>query len=62
MDRAALVGVLRHPREALQPGDAERQIYPEDDRARQSLALVANLRAAYGPLGPRLRPEVRPAS
>jgi hypothetical protein len=34
---------------------AERLIYPEDDRARQSRALVANLRAAYGSLGPRSR-------
>jgi hypothetical protein len=34
---------------------AERRIYPEDDRARQSRALVASLRAAYGPMGPRSR-------
>jgi hypothetical protein len=33
----------------------ERLIYPEDDRARQSRALVANLRAAYGSLGSRSR-------
>src|SRR6266567_1550032 len=33
----------------------ERLIYPEDDRARQSRALVANLRAAYGSMGPRSR-------
>ena len=32
---------------------AERLIYPEDDRARQSRAVVANLRAAYGSMGPR---------
>jgi hypothetical protein len=32
---------------------AERLIYPEDDRPRQSRAQVANLRAAYGTMGPR---------
>ncbi|MDF0530532.1 helix-turn-helix transcriptional regulator [Tsukamurella sp. 8F] len=30
-----------------------RRSYPADDHARQSRALVANLRAAYGRLGPR---------
>ena len=34
---------------------AERLIYPEDDRDRQSRAQVANLRAAYGAMGPRSR-------
>jgi transcriptional regulator with XRE-family HTH domain len=34
---------------------AERRIYPEDNRARQSRALVASLRAAYGSMGPRSR-------
>jgi transcriptional regulator with XRE-family HTH domain len=29
--------------------------YPEDDRGRQSRAQVANLRAAYGSMGPRSR-------
>ncbi|MEV4600682.1 helix-turn-helix transcriptional regulator [Amycolatopsis sp. NPDC049253] len=33
----------------------ERLIYPEDDRARQSRAQVAGLRAAYGSMGPRSR-------
>ncbi|MFJ7217632.1 helix-turn-helix transcriptional regulator [Amycolatopsis sp. NPDC098790] len=33
----------------------ERLIYPEDDRDRQSRALVANLRAAHGSMGPRSR-------
>jgi transcriptional regulator with XRE-family HTH domain len=33
----------------------ERLRYPEDDRARQSRAEVANLRAAYGLLGPNSR-------
>lgn len=31
--------------------DAERRRYPEHDRARQSRALVAGLRAAYGAMG-----------
>jgi transcriptional regulator with XRE-family HTH domain len=34
---------------------AARLLYPEDDRDRQSRALVANLRAAYGAQGPRSR-------
>jgi transcriptional regulator with XRE-family HTH domain len=34
---------------------SERLIYPEDDRDRQSRAQVANLRAAYGTMGPRSR-------
>jgi transcriptional regulator with XRE-family HTH domain len=34
---------------------AERRMYPEDDRPRQSRAQVANLRAAYGSMGPRSR-------
>ncbi|WP_299535986.1 helix-turn-helix transcriptional regulator [uncultured Streptomyces sp.] len=34
---------------------AERSLYPEADRARQSRAQVANLRAAHGLRGPRSR-------
>jgi transcriptional regulator with XRE-family HTH domain len=34
---------------------AERLCYPEDDRGRQSRAQVANLRAAYGSMGPQSR-------
>ena len=34
---------------------AERLIYPEADRAQQSRAQVANLRAAYGSMGPNSR-------
>ncbi|SHG32481.1 Helix-turn-helix domain-containing protein [Jatrophihabitans endophyticus] len=34
---------------------AERELYPEHDRPRQSRAAVANLRVAYGELGPRSR-------
>jgi len=33
----------------------QRLVYPEDDRDRQSRALVANLRFAYGQMGPRSR-------
>lgn len=33
----------------------ERRMYPEPDRARQSRAQVASLRAAYGAAGPRSR-------
>jgi transcriptional regulator with XRE-family HTH domain len=32
---------------------AERRIYPADDQPRQSRSQVANLRAAYGVMGPR---------
>lgn len=32
-----------------------RCVYPEDDRDRQSRAQVANLRAAYGSMGPQSR-------
>jgi transcriptional regulator with XRE-family HTH domain len=34
---------------------SERLRYPEDDRDRQSRAMVANLRAAYGSMGPTSR-------
>ncbi|QAY59491.1 XRE family transcriptional regulator [Microbacterium protaetiae] len=34
---------------------ASRAVYPEDDHARQARALVANLRVAYGAMGPRSR-------
>ncbi len=33
----------------------ERRLYPEDDRPRQSRAMVANLRAAYAAMGPKSR-------
>ncbi|GAB3599278.1 helix-turn-helix transcriptional regulator [Microbacterium tumbae] len=35
--------------------DGARELYPADDRDRQSRALVANLRVAYGIQGPRSR-------
>ncbi|GAB3803225.1 helix-turn-helix transcriptional regulator [Humibacter antri] len=55
-DRSALTGWERsdvfrwfaHP-------ETERMLYPADDRDRQSRALVANLRAAYGAMGTRSR-------
>jgi hypothetical protein len=55
-DRTALTGWERsdvyrwfaHP-------ETERMLYPADDRDRQSRALVANLRVAYGALGERSR-------
>jgi transcriptional regulator with XRE-family HTH domain len=36
---------------------AQRLIYPEHDRDRQSRALVANLRAAHGSMGPHSRAD-----
>jgi transcriptional regulator with XRE-family HTH domain len=36
-------------------GPSERLRYPQEDRDRQSRAQVANLRAAYGAMGPRSR-------
>ncbi|WP_062432119.1 helix-turn-helix transcriptional regulator [Herbidospora daliensis] len=33
----------------------ERRLYPDDDRPRQSRAMVAGLRAAYGTMGPKSR-------
>ena len=33
----------------------QRKLYPPDDHARQSRAMVANLRAAYGQMGPKSR-------
>ncbi|MGN6205139.1 helix-turn-helix transcriptional regulator [Humibacter sp.] len=55
-DRSALTGWersdvyrwFRHP-------ETERMLYPAHDRDRQSRALVANLRAAYGAMGARSR-------
>ncbi|MEV4399859.1 helix-turn-helix transcriptional regulator [Nonomuraea sp. NPDC049607] len=54
-DRSAHTGLARSDiyRWFTDPG--ERLVYPEDDRDRQSRALVANLRAAYGTMGPRSR-------
>jgi hypothetical protein len=54
-DKSGYTGLARSDiyRWFTDPG--ERLLYPEDDRARQSRALVANLRAAYGSMGPKSR-------
>jgi transcriptional regulator with XRE-family HTH domain len=54
-DKSHLTGLARSEiyRWFTEPG--ERLRYPEDDRDRQSRAQVANLRAAYGSMGPRSR-------
>lgn len=54
-DRSGYTGLARSEiyRWFTDPG--ERLIYPAHDRARQSRAAVANLRAAYGTMGPRSR-------
>jgi len=54
-DKSGYVGLARSEIYRWFSDPAERRIYPEDDRARQSRALVASLRAAYGPMGPRSR-------
>ncbi|MHA7985955.1 helix-turn-helix transcriptional regulator [Rathayibacter sp. CAU 1779] len=55
-DRTALTGWERSDvyRWFAHPG-TERMLYPADDRDRQSRALVANLRVAYGAMGRRSR-------
>ena len=54
-DKSGYTGLARSEiyRWFTEPG--ERRLYPEDDRARQSRAMVAGLRAAYGTMGPRSR-------
>ena len=54
-DKSRYTGLARSEiyRWFTDPG--ERLRYPEDDRDRQSRAQVANLRAAYGSMGPRSR-------
>jgi transcriptional regulator with XRE-family HTH domain len=54
-DKSKYTGLARSEiyRWFTDPG--ERLRYPEDDRDRQSRAQVANLRAAYGSMGPRSR-------
>ncbi len=54
-DRSGHTGLARSNIYRWFTEPAERLLYPEDDRARQSRALVANLRAAYGTMGPRSR-------
>ena len=52
-DRTGYTGLARSDIYRWFTDPAERRIYPEGDRARQSRALVASLRAAYGSMGPK---------
>jgi transcriptional regulator with XRE-family HTH domain len=52
-DRSRHTGLARSDIYRWFTDPAERLIYPEDDRPRQSRAQVASLRAAYGTMGPR---------
>jgi len=54
-DRSAHTGLARSEIYRWFTDPAERVRYPEHDRDRQSRAQVANLRAAYGSMGPRSR-------
>lgn len=54
-DKSGYTGLARSDIYRWFTDPAERRIYPEDDRARQSRAVVAGLRAAYGSMGPRSR-------
>jgi transcriptional regulator with XRE-family HTH domain len=54
-DRTGYTGLARSEIYRWFTDPAERSRYPEDDRDRQSRAQVANLRAAYGSMGPRSR-------
>src|ERR1700727_4000797 len=54
-DRSCHTGLARSEIYRWFTDPAERQRYPEGDRDRQSRAQVANLRAAYGSMGPQSR-------
>jgi transcriptional regulator with XRE-family HTH domain len=54
-DRTGFVGLARSEIYRWFTDPAERLRYPEHDRDRQSRAQVANLRFAYGSMGPRSR-------
>jgi transcriptional regulator with XRE-family HTH domain len=54
-DRSRYTGLARSEIYRWFTDPAERLRYPEHDRDRQSRAQVANLRAAYGSMGPRSR-------
>jgi transcriptional regulator with XRE-family HTH domain len=54
-DKSTYTGLARSEIYRWFTDPAERLRYPEDDRDRQSRAQVANLRAAYGSMGPRSR-------
>jgi transcriptional regulator with XRE-family HTH domain len=54
-DKSGYTGLARSEIYRWFTDPAERLRYPEDDRDRHSRAQVANLRAAYGSMGPRSR-------
>ncbi|WP_214413189.1 helix-turn-helix transcriptional regulator [Sphaerisporangium fuscum] len=54
-DKSGYTGLARSEIYRWFTDPSERLRYPEDDRDRQSRAQVANLRAAYGSMGPRSR-------
>ena len=54
-DKSGYTGLARSEVYRWFTDPAERLLYPEDDRDRHSRAQVANLRAAYGSMGPRSR-------
>jgi hypothetical protein len=54
-DRSGYTGLARSEIYRWFTDPAERLRYPEHDRDRQSRAQVANLRSAYGSMGPRSR-------
>jgi transcriptional regulator with XRE-family HTH domain len=54
-DRSGYTGLARSEAYRWFTDPSERLRYPAGDRDRQSRALVANLRAAYGSMGPRSR-------
>jgi transcriptional regulator with XRE-family HTH domain len=54
-DKSGYTGLARSEIYRWFTDPAERLRYPEADRDRQSRAQVANLRAAYGSMGPRSR-------
>jgi transcriptional regulator with XRE-family HTH domain len=54
-DKSRYTGLARSDIYRWFTDPAERLRYPEEDRDRQSRAQVANLRAAYGSMGPKSR-------
>ncbi|GAA3559745.1 helix-turn-helix transcriptional regulator [Amycolatopsis ultiminotia] len=54
-DRLRYTGLARSEIYRWFTDPEERRVYPEHDRARQSRALVANLRVAHGSMGPQSR-------
>jgi transcriptional regulator with XRE-family HTH domain len=54
-DRSGYTGLARSEIYRWFTDPSERLRYPEEDRDRQSRAQVANLRAAYGSMGPQSR-------